>query len=296
MNIEERKRYDRQVRLWGKATQEQLRQTEVYVNGITSATAEITKNLVLAGVCRVVVNDESNIEDGDVSTSFLVQNWTKGETRGEVSVRRLGALNPYVDVSLATQIKHKEMLSTQTSFIVSVSYIQGSNEALWEYSCAQQNVLADLLVFVIELGHITMGLFLSKKQKLPYKEQLDLLLTKNTSLRPTLFQLSLLLMRMEECHKEATYFERLVFARDIIIKYGLSQLKREDIEYAVGFTPKHHSVNAIDATVAGGIFAQLIIGKLSSGNKEEEGNEGYAWAICDNSCGTNVQVGPLFVP
>ncbi|KAH9599799.1 hypothetical protein LSM04_006371, partial [Trypanosoma melophagium] len=81
MNKEERTRYDRQVRLWGKATQEQLGQTEVYVNGITSATAEISKNLVLAGVCRVIVNDEANIEETDIDTSFLVQSWNPGETR-----------------------------------------------------------------------------------------------------------------------------------------------------------------------------------------------------------------------
>src|SRR5690606_3064852 len=54
---EEADRYDRQIRLWGLAAQQKLRETRVLLHGFTATCAELCKNIVLAGVQSVTVND-----------------------------------------------------------------------------------------------------------------------------------------------------------------------------------------------------------------------------------------------
>ncbi|TPP40596.1 hypothetical protein CGC20_13905 [Leishmania donovani] len=58
-------RYDRQIRLWGKSTQQQLMHTSVALHGVAGAAAEAAKNLVLAGVRAVAVADEGLVTDAD---------------------------------------------------------------------------------------------------------------------------------------------------------------------------------------------------------------------------------------
>ena len=55
LSAEEAKLYDRGIRLWGMSAQQRLRESAVLVLGVGELGAELCKNIVLAGVARVVV-------------------------------------------------------------------------------------------------------------------------------------------------------------------------------------------------------------------------------------------------
>ncbi|RNF06803.1 ubiquitin activating enzyme [Trypanosoma conorhini] len=292
MNSEERIRYDRQVRLWGKATQQQLQQTAVRVCGVTAAVAEVAKNLVLAGVRSVAVEDAGAVDAGDLTANFLLQGHALGEARGQACVGRLQALNPYVAVDLTTEAAGAS--TRGTAFAVALICVRNLDDAMLDV-CHQRGTGIDLVVLVAGLGELTMGMFLSKRQSLSYEEQLKMLLATNVSLRPAPFQRALLRMRMTECPEELSFFARLTFARDIVARYNLSQLTREDVEQAASFPLRDQMGTAIEATVAGGILAQLIIREVSC-MKDGPGDEIYSWVLCDSSKGIDVQVGHLHGP
>lgn len=108
-------RYDRQIRLWGKRTQDQLRKSRVIVENIDAVTAEIAKDAILAGVGRVeVVNAAvSCSERHHQSIHFIhaadvdvVGRWDgtvcdDDNRKGVASalVHRLRGLNPFVEVA-----------------------------------------------------------------------------------------------------------------------------------------------------------------------------------------------------
>lgn len=65
LTAEEAALYDRQLRLWGVEAQQRLGQAKVLLIGFTAVQSEICKNIVLAGVRSVTINDtqDCTIED-----------------------------------------------------------------------------------------------------------------------------------------------------------------------------------------------------------------------------------------
>jgi ubiquitin-like 1-activating enzyme E1 A len=65
LTAEEAALYDRQLRLWGVEAQQRLGQAKVLLIGFTAVQSEICKNIVLAGVRTVTINDthECTLED-----------------------------------------------------------------------------------------------------------------------------------------------------------------------------------------------------------------------------------------
>jgi tRNA A37 threonylcarbamoyladenosine dehydratase len=61
--------YDRQIRLWGAASQQKIFEARVLVHGMTGVGAEIAKNLVLAGIGQVTVN--LNVQEEEEEQCFL---------------------------------------------------------------------------------------------------------------------------------------------------------------------------------------------------------------------------------
>ncbi|RHW67255.1 ubiquitin activating enzyme [Trypanosoma brucei equiperdum] len=295
MNADEKTRYDRQMRLWGKSTQERLRRTEVNIKGITSANAEVAKNLVLAGVGSVVLDDTAPVEAADLKHSFILQGCKLGERRGEASAGKLQSLNPYVAVSSSREIRNRDG-APQSNSSLRVVLARAKCEAdMLECAGDPLSGSADVMLLTVDLGHLTAGFFLYRKQKIPFVAQLRALLDEEVGTRPVVFQRVLLLLKMAECPQELNYFERLLFAKGFVRQRSLLQLTREDIEFAAAATGELMHSTAIETTVAGGVFAQLIIHTIGMGS-EEMGEGEYAWAISDTSDGVEVQVGHLRNP
>ena len=93
-------RYDRQVRLWGASTQQQLCRTTVSCEGLSyGLTSELIKNLVLGGVGRVLLRDrEECVSLRDMTGNPLLRLDDIGQIRAPLMAQRAGEMNPLVKV------------------------------------------------------------------------------------------------------------------------------------------------------------------------------------------------------
>lgn len=98
------KRYDRQIRLWGMETQLRMTTTRVLICGAGGLAAEVAKNLVLAGVGRVTLQDHMAVTEDDLQRGgqFLLGGAEVGANRAESSLSFLRGLNPSVEVTACT--------------------------------------------------------------------------------------------------------------------------------------------------------------------------------------------------
>lgn len=86
LSAKEAEIYDRQIRLWGVEAQKRMRASTVLIAGMGALGAELTKNVVLAGV-NTCIADGVAVEPKDVGLSFFL-----GEEDQGRNVRLLGRL------------------------------------------------------------------------------------------------------------------------------------------------------------------------------------------------------------
>ena len=92
--------YDRQIRLWGFGAQQRMRQTTICVLGLGSLATEILKNIVLAGLGRIILVDERPVKEQDLGSGFLWSEQSIGQPRAQAMLPNLTALNPHVQLSV----------------------------------------------------------------------------------------------------------------------------------------------------------------------------------------------------
>ena len=90
--------YDRQIRLWGAASQHRMMESHVLVSGLNGTGAELVKNLVLGGVGSVTLHDTSSVTYSDVCANFFLSESQVGKNRAESSLSNVQELNPKVRV------------------------------------------------------------------------------------------------------------------------------------------------------------------------------------------------------
>ena len=95
------KRYDRQIRLWGKDTQVGILGARILFLRVTGLCTEVAKNLVLAGVGHVTVCDPEKVTQDDIDTGavFYFGKGDVGRPRAEVLAEHLRQLNPSVNIA-----------------------------------------------------------------------------------------------------------------------------------------------------------------------------------------------------
>ncbi|XP_061168662.1 SUMO-activating enzyme subunit 1-like [Saccostrea echinata] len=105
MNIteDEAALYDRQIRLWGLDAQRRLRAAKVLLIGLKGLGAEITKNIVLAGIKSITLLDNTKSTEEDSCSQFLISRADLGKNRAEASLEHTQRLNPMVEVVADTQ-------------------------------------------------------------------------------------------------------------------------------------------------------------------------------------------------
>ncbi len=92
------KLYDRQIRLWGAASQQKIFEGRVLAIGVCGVMAETLKNLALAGVGRLEVVDDGIVSVNDVGSNLLFGRESVGLNRALACRERLQELNPRVEV------------------------------------------------------------------------------------------------------------------------------------------------------------------------------------------------------
>ncbi|EKX47676.1 hypothetical protein GUITHDRAFT_137429 [Guillardia theta CCMP2712] len=104
LDADQVKQYDRQIRLWGFAAQQKITQARVLVHGCCGMSAEIVKNLVLAGliddgVGNVCLMDDAIAQEQDLGSQFLIPAECVGKmSRAEASIKSLQELNPKASI------------------------------------------------------------------------------------------------------------------------------------------------------------------------------------------------------
>ncbi|KAL1566485.1 SUMO-activating enzyme subunit 1B-1 [Salvia divinorum] len=95
--------YDRQIRVWGADAQRRLSKSHILVSGLKGSVIEFCKNIVLAGVGSVTLNDDRLVTEGLLSANFLVPsdpNAYTGKSLAELCSDSLKDFNPMVRVSV----------------------------------------------------------------------------------------------------------------------------------------------------------------------------------------------------
>ncbi|KAM0789682.1 hypothetical protein ACM66B_006544 [Microbotryomycetes sp. NB124-2] len=101
---EEAALYDRQLRLWGVAAQNRMRAASVLVVNFKGVSAEVVKNIVLAGVGSVTLLDDKTVSMVDLGANFFLRTDDVGQKRVEAGAARVQALNPRVDLHTKTHM------------------------------------------------------------------------------------------------------------------------------------------------------------------------------------------------
>ncbi|GFP85767.1 sumo-activating enzyme subunit 1b-2 [Phtheirospermum japonicum] len=107
--------YDRQIRVWGADAQRRLSKSHILVSGLNGTMIEFCKNIVLAGVGSVTLNDDRMVTADLLSANFLIppdENLYAGKTFAELSCDSLKDFNPMVRVS----VKKGELSSFSVDF------------------------------------------------------------------------------------------------------------------------------------------------------------------------------------
>ena len=93
-STEERKRFDRQLRLPGW-NQKALKDSVVLIVGVGGLGVEIAKNLAMAGVGTLHLIDLDIIEYSNLNRQILFSDADEGEPKAKVASRTLEKINPY---------------------------------------------------------------------------------------------------------------------------------------------------------------------------------------------------------
>ncbi|GAB0094999.1 SUMO-activating enzyme subunit 1 [Sergentomyia squamirostris] len=116
--VEEAELYDRQIRLWGLESQKRIRTSRILLCGINGLGAEISKNIILAGVKSVTFLDHKVVSEADRCSQFLAPVSALGQNRAEASLARAQALNPMVELKADKDVVSEKPDVFFTSFDV----------------------------------------------------------------------------------------------------------------------------------------------------------------------------------
>uniref|UniRef100_A0A7R9YA67 Ubiquitin-like 1-activating enzyme E1A n=1 Tax=Pinguiococcus pyrenoidosus TaxID=172671 RepID=A0A7R9YA67_9STRA len=130
--------YDRQIRLWGVAAQKRMQQARVLFLGVTALSAEVAKNLVLAGI-SVTLQDGNAVRGRDLGANFFLAAEDVGANRAEAARARVAELNPLASVE--ADPRPLEMVLADSSTWTSGRF----NVIVMTTGTAQQQRTVDLL-------------------------------------------------------------------------------------------------------------------------------------------------------
>ena len=137
--------YDRQLRVWGVSTQLKIAKAKVLVIGASPNNLECAKNIVLAGVSKVVLC-EGRTTEKEERINFLVslEDSAKKLSVAEAAAKSLQEMNPFGEVSAAENFKIED-------FEDKASEILGVNNNYDVVICCGRRVRANTIKQLNEL-------------------------------------------------------------------------------------------------------------------------------------------------
>jgi len=143
---EEDERYDRQIRLWGAEAQNNLRNANILIIGLTGLGSEIVKNVVLSGIKSLVLVDNRKITEmpkGQVESQMLVSFDKKQDEElsiAELSLSRCYELNPSVETTCVSEIPFDKIKEIETkNFQIVITCDQKRETELAVYAACKES-------------------------------------------------------------------------------------------------------------------------------------------------------------
>lgn len=90
--------YDRQIRLWGLDAQQRMRNATIMVVRLKGIATEAIKNIVLAGIGKLIVVDDEVVSEEDLGAGFFFREDDVGKKRVDAAKSKIESLNPLVTV------------------------------------------------------------------------------------------------------------------------------------------------------------------------------------------------------
>jgi len=90
--------YDRQIRLWGLEAQQRMRNATILVMRLRGVATEAIKNIVLAGIGKLIIFDDQDVSEEDLGAGFFFRDEDVGKKRVDAAKSRVESLNPLVAV------------------------------------------------------------------------------------------------------------------------------------------------------------------------------------------------------
>ncbi|KAI0700044.1 hypothetical protein C8T65DRAFT_658511 [Cerioporus squamosus] len=90
--------YDRQIRLWGLEAQQRMRNATILMVRLKGVATEAIKNIVLAGIGKLIVVDPDEVAEQDLGAGFFFRDEDVGKKRVDAAKARIESLNPLVAV------------------------------------------------------------------------------------------------------------------------------------------------------------------------------------------------------
>ena len=98
------KLYSRQLYVMGHEAQRRMMASKAMLVGCSGLGVEIAKNCILAGISSLVIVDPIAPTSYDLGGNFYLPATSGGSSRADLCKGKLSELNPYVHVSVATDV------------------------------------------------------------------------------------------------------------------------------------------------------------------------------------------------
>lgn len=121
--VQQDTRYDRQLRLWGEHGQAILEASRVLIIGVNTTSCEVAKNLILPGIGRLILMDNTILEH--VMSNFFHSEEDIGKNVAEAAFPLLAELNPIVKCSYDER-NVNEVLASHPEFFTEFSLVIAS--------------------------------------------------------------------------------------------------------------------------------------------------------------------------
>ncbi|KAI5619526.1 ubiquitin-like modifier-activating enzyme 1 [Silurus asotus] len=102
--------YSRQLYVLGHDAMRSMGEANVLICGMRGLGVEVAKNVILAGVGSVTIQDKGTTEWTDLSSQFYLKESDLGKNRAICSEKHLARLNSYVRLSTHTENLNKDLL------------------------------------------------------------------------------------------------------------------------------------------------------------------------------------------
>ena len=117
-----RRRYDRQLRLWGEHGQAAMEDCSICLINGSATGAETLKNLVLPGIGSFTVVDGADVTPADLGNNFFLEEGNVGKKRAECVTALLQELNEHVSGSFVCE-DISEVLAARPDYLHTFSLV-----------------------------------------------------------------------------------------------------------------------------------------------------------------------------